>query len=102
MDYQTNFLRTETGEIYAIRRRVDHDKELVSIHIAAKCDNPDDAHDIVRQLNYRKELAEEATKQNRKLTARLLKAYRTNAKLRRELNTVQNYNFINNNSKSKG
>ncbi len=89
MDLITNFLRNENGEIYAIRQRVDHDDTLATIDVVAVCDNPDNAHDLVKQLNFRKKLYESVEAHHKKLEARLNKSYRTNSKLRRELHKLK-------------
>lgn len=90
MDFQTKFLRNQAGDIYAIRQPVNDNKELVLIEIVATGTTPGDAQDLVRQLNFRKELYEANKKHTAKLGARLLKAYRTNTKLRAQIRKLKN------------
>lgn len=93
MDYQTKFLCDQSGEIYAICpvENSNHTviKDVADIRIVATGTNPKDAHALVRQLNSRMEFVKSYEKHNRKVNARLLKAYRTNSKLRREVKRLK-------------
>ncbi len=93
MDMQTKFLYNRENAIYAIRRVVNTNGDVIDgmadIDVVAHAVQPEDASGIVRQLSFRGDLCEASEKWNKQLTAQLLKAQRTNGKLRREIRKLK-------------